>query len=147
MLREGMDGERRWAVFARGSWVNLIHTSYTTSRSATHAFFEPDRDLCLGKAEPVTMDGYPAGSLDHNVPLLVASGLNSKVPELQLESKPKGILLKSELPPLNIKEADMLAQYFEEVDAQGSSWTSVSRDELFRFRIKAVGRVGISGEN
>ena len=48
------------------------------------------------------MDGYPAGSLDHNVPLLVASGLNAALPELQLEGdlKDQGILLKSELPPL-----------------------------------------------
>ncbi|PNY23345.1 Uncharacterized protein TCAP_06725 [Tolypocladium capitatum] len=89
------------------------------------------------------MDGYPAGSLDRNVPFLVASGLNSKVPELQLqdELKDQGILLKSELPPLESKEAGVLEEYLEEIDAQGVSSTGVSRDEPYRFRIKTVGRV------
>lgn len=88
------------------------------------------------------MDGYPAGSLDHNVPLLVASGLSSKPPVLELEGelKDQGILLESELPPLGSKEAEVLGAYFEELDAQGASWTSLSREEPYQFRIKLVGR-------
>ncbi|KAJ6442118.1 glutathione transferase omega-1 [Purpureocillium lavendulum] len=88
------------------------------------------------------MDGYPAGSLDHNVPLLVASGLNSAAPELQLdgELKDQGILLKSELPPLESQEADVLGEHFAEIDSHGKSWTSVARDEPYRFRVRTVGR-------
>lgn len=89
------------------------------------------------------MDGYPAGSLDHNVPLLVASGLNAAPPELQLdgELREQGILLRSSLPPLDTKDAGVLEAYFGEIDAWGRSWTSLARDEPYRFRIKTVGRV------
>ena len=43
------------------------------------------------------MDGYPAGSLDHNVPLIVVLGLNSEAAELPLpaELKGQGIFLQS----------------------------------------------------
>lgn len=90
------------------------------------------------------MDGYPAGSLDHNVPFLVAAGLNAEMNELPLnnELKDQGILLRSELPPLEGKEASVLAQYFKEVDAQGKSWSGVTKDDGHRFRIKTLGRVG-----
>ncbi|KAH7175586.1 Gryzun, putative trafficking through golgi-domain-containing protein [Dactylonectria macrodidyma] len=88
------------------------------------------------------MDGYPAGSLDHNVPFLVAAGLNSETNELPLnaELRDQGILLRSELPPLETKEAEVLAQYFEEIDAQGKSWSGVEREETHRFRIRTLGR-------
>lgn len=89
------------------------------------------------------MDGYPPGSLDHNVPYIVASGLNATTNELPLapELKDQAILIKSELPPLENKEADVLEAYFEEIDSRGSSWKSVERDESYRFRIKTLGRV------
>ncbi|KAH6894420.1 Gryzun, putative trafficking through golgi-domain-containing protein [Thelonectria olida] len=88
------------------------------------------------------MDGYPAGSLDHNVPFLVAAGLNAETYALPLnaELKDQGILLRSELPHLEGKEADVLTQYFKEVDAQGKSWSGVTREEGHRFRIKTLGR-------
>jgi hypothetical protein len=89
------------------------------------------------------MDGYPLGSLDHNVPFLVASGLISAEPELDLEGelRAQGQLIRSALPPLESREAQLLQRYFEEVDHRGSSWTVVPREEPYRFRIKAVGRV------
>ena len=89
------------------------------------------------------MDGYPAGSLDHNVPFLVVSGLNDATPELPLddELKDQAILLRSELPTLETKEAKVLEEYFEEVDDRGKSWVGVQRDEPYRFRIKTIGRV------
>lgn len=89
------------------------------------------------------MDGYPAGGLDHNVPLLVVSGLNDASPELPLggELRDQGILLRSELPTLETKESKALEAYFEEVNEKGNSWVGVERDEPYRFRIKTIGRV------
>ncbi|KAI5464626.1 Gryzun, putative trafficking through golgi-domain-containing protein [Mariannaea sp. PMI_226] len=88
------------------------------------------------------MDGYPPGSLDHNVPFIVAAGLNKETNELPPNAELKGqtILLQSELPPLESKEAEVLEQYFKEVDAQGKSWSGVTREEGHRFRIKTLGR-------
>lgn len=89
------------------------------------------------------MDGYPSGSLEHNVPFLVASGLNSAEPELDLEGElsTQGQLVKSDLPPLRNQEAQVLERYFQEIDDKGTSWTVVPREEPYRFRIKMVGRV------
>ncbi|OAA70247.1 hypothetical protein ISF_02221 [Cordyceps fumosorosea ARSEF 2679] len=88
------------------------------------------------------MDGYPLGSLDHNVPLLVFSGLTSTSSEVELDAslREEAVLLRSDLPPLDSKEAELLAQHFEDVDSEGQSWRGVSRDEPYRLRIKTVGR-------
>lgn len=89
------------------------------------------------------MDGYPVGSLARNVPFLVTSGLNSTPPELDLDGElgNQGILVKSDIPPLETKEAGILEEFFQAVDARGTSWAPVSRDETYRFRVKSVGRV------
>ncbi|KAG5984271.1 hypothetical protein E4U55_005429 [Claviceps digitariae] len=88
------------------------------------------------------MDGYPKDSLDHNVPFLVASGLNDAEPHLDLEGElsSQGLLVKSDLPPLDTRESQLLEKYFEEIDLRGRSWTVVPRDEPYRLRIKTVGR-------
>ena len=89
------------------------------------------------------MDGYPAASLDHNVPFIVASGLNAESPELALDEslREQGLLLKSDLPALESKEAELIDGYLQEIDARGKCWTIFKRDELYRLRIKTVGRV------
>ncbi|KAG5925557.1 hypothetical protein E4U42_004182 [Claviceps africana] len=88
------------------------------------------------------MEGYPQGSLDHNVPFLVASGLNDAEPHLDLagELGSQGLVVKSDLPPLDTRESQLLDKYFREIDSRGSSWTVVPRDEPYRLRIKTVGR-------
>ncbi|KAF7552488.1 hypothetical protein G7046_g7397 [Stylonectria norvegica] len=88
------------------------------------------------------MDGYPAGSLDHNVPFIVAAGLNTTTNELPLEAelRDQAILLRSELPPLTSKEAQVLEQHFDDIDGKGTSWSGVDREERYRLRIKTVGR-------
>ncbi|KAF4345693.1 hypothetical protein FBEOM_351 [Fusarium beomiforme] len=88
------------------------------------------------------MDGYPTGSLDHNVPFLVAAGLNSETNELPLsaELKEQSILLRSELPPVDGEEAEVLTQYFKDVDASAKSWSAFERNEPYRFRIRTTGR-------
>lgn len=89
------------------------------------------------------MEAFPPGSLDHNVPFIAISGLNSNSFELHGsdEWKDQTILIRSELPPLNSREAKVLDEHLEEVDAKGQSWVGVERDEPFRFRIKSTGRV------
>ncbi|PTB68916.1 hypothetical protein BBK36DRAFT_1166792 [Trichoderma citrinoviride] len=92
------------------------------------------------------MDGYPLGSLDHNVPLLVVSGLSSgqdqaeQPPKAKGKANGEGVLLRSDLPPLEGKEASFLEAYFERVNERGKSWTVVTREEPYRVRIKTVGR-------
>ncbi|KAM0251505.1 hypothetical protein ACHAQJ_008126 [Trichoderma viride] len=86
------------------------------------------------------MDGYPLGSLDHNVPLIVVSGLNSDPPEQPPKVNGQGVVLRSDLPPLEGREANFLEAYFGEVDERGASWTVVTREEPYRVRIKTVGR-------
>lgn len=92
------------------------------------------------------MDDYPEGSLDHNVPFLVASGLSPAESRLDL---PTGLtsysqLVKSSLPLLDTKESQILDKYLNEVDARGKSWTSVPREEPYRLRVKTVGRVSFA---
>jgi hypothetical protein len=89
------------------------------------------------------MDDFPEGSLGHSVPLLFVSGLNSADPELPIggDLKDQGILVKSELPHLETREATVLDELFRKVDAAGRSWLGVDRDEKFRFRMKSTGRV------
>ncbi|PFH59552.1 hypothetical protein XA68_12184 [Ophiocordyceps unilateralis] len=90
------------------------------------------------------MDGYPAGSLDHNVPFLVASGLlgAQQLDESQPEEgfEDGSLLLRSSLPPLDDKLAAFLVKHLAQVNAHGMSWTSVSRQEPYRFRVKTVAR-------
>ncbi|KAG6036822.1 hypothetical protein E4U41_005478 [Claviceps citrina] len=88
------------------------------------------------------MDGYPQASLDHNVPFLVASGLNATEPHLDLEGElgSQGLLVKSDLPPLDTRESQFLEKYFGEIDSRGCSWAVVPRTEPYRLRIKTVGR-------
>ena len=89
------------------------------------------------------MNGYPEGSLEHNVPFIVASGLNATANELPLaqELRDNAILIKSELPPLESREADVLEAYFEQVDKKSHTWKGLSKDDSYRFRIKTLGRV------
>jgi hypothetical protein len=89
------------------------------------------------------MNGYPEGGLEHNVPFIVASGLNANTNDLPIaeELRDKAILIKSELPPLKTKESDVLEAYFEEVDKRSYSWKGLQEGETYRFRIKTLGRV------
>jgi hypothetical protein len=93
------------------------------------------------------MDGYPLRSLDHNVPLIVASGLTSSSPEIELDEslRKDGTLLRSDLPPLDTKEAQLLEEFFGDVNEEGKSWVGVAREENYRLRIKTVSRVWTQG--
>jgi hypothetical protein len=93
------------------------------------------------------MDGYPLGSLDHNVPLLIASGLLSTPPQelpLDAELKDQAVLLRSDLPPLDTKEAKVLAQYLGDVDSRQDAWNGRDQGNGYKFKVTTAGRVHIS---
>ncbi|KAH9907439.1 Gryzun, putative trafficking through golgi-domain-containing protein [Xylariomycetidae sp. FL2044] len=89
------------------------------------------------------MDEYPSGSLDHNVPLLVVSGLSTttaKFPLADPELREQGILIRSELPPVGTREARILLRYIREVDAFELPWNSRDTSRKYKFRVRPIGR-------
>jgi hypothetical protein len=90
------------------------------------------------------MDGYPLGSLDHNVPLLVASGLVSAPPRelgLSAELNEQAIPIRSDLPPLDGKAAKVLASYLGDVDSRQDAWNGRDTGNGYKFRVMTTGRV------
>ncbi|KAI5866212.1 Gryzun, putative trafficking through golgi-domain-containing protein [Durotheca rogersii] len=91
------------------------------------------------------MDDYPAGSLDHNVPFLVVSGLGAaptKPPLADHDPREHGTLIRSELPSIDSREARTILRYIQEKDAAGLPWNSDSGDtsKKYKFKIRAIGR-------
>ncbi|KAI1847655.1 hypothetical protein JX266_006507 [Neoarthrinium moseri] len=89
------------------------------------------------------MDEYPAGSLDHNLPLLVVSGLTSGPTKPLLtdpDLKEQSILIRSELPPLDSREAKTILRCIQEADATALPWNPQEGDKKHRFKIKTIGR-------
>lgn len=90
------------------------------------------------------MDDYPAGSLDHNAPLLVVSGLGTGATKPLLvdpDLKEHGILIRSELPPIDGREAKAILHYIQEADATNWPWNTSENTKKYRFKIKTIGRV------
>lgn len=90
------------------------------------------------------MDEYPPGSLDHNVPFLVVSGLGTtptKPPPTDPELRERGILVRSELPPVDTRESRIILRLIQEAGASGLAWASRDNPKRYRFRISTIGRV------
>lgn len=88
------------------------------------------------------MDGYPPGSLDHNVPFLVASGLSSSPPaEEASKGQDKGGVLRSEMPCLEGENADVLHKYLQSINATLPPWAHGDTKTPYRYRVASVGRV------
>ncbi|KAM0278999.1 hypothetical protein ACHAQH_004867 [Verticillium albo-atrum] len=89
------------------------------------------------------MDGYPAGSLDHNLPFIVVAGL-TKAPanELPFDNKLKdqGVLLQSELPCLQTKESEALREYIVSQDASDQPWNPQLVTKPYKLRVALAGR-------
>ncbi|KAK7942816.1 uncharacterized protein PG986_011929 [Apiospora aurea] len=88
------------------------------------------------------MDDYPAGCLDHNAPLLVVSGLGTGATKPLLadpDLKEQGILIRSELPPIDGREAKAILHYIQEADATSWPWNP-TETKKYRFKIKTIGR-------
>jgi trafficking protein particle complex subunit 11 len=96
------------------------------------------------------MDGYPVGSLDHNVPFLVVSGLTSSpAKELSIGTalSEQGILLRSEIDALNTKEAKALEQYFRAIDDRELAWHGQDVGKTYKLRVATTGRVSPEPDN
>jgi hypothetical protein len=90
------------------------------------------------------MDEYPTGSLDHNVPLLVVSGLSTTPTKSLLTDaklKAKSILIRSELPPVDSREGRSILHYIQETDATALPWNSWDASRKYKFKVKTIGRV------
>ncbi|ORY61199.1 Gryzun, putative trafficking through golgi-domain-containing protein [Pseudomassariella vexata] len=89
------------------------------------------------------MDKYPRGSLDHNLPLLVVSGLSTG-PTKPLLTDPdlreQGVLIRSEIPPVESREAKTILQYVQETDATHLPWHSRDVSRKHKFKIRTIGR-------
>ena len=89
------------------------------------------------------MDGYPPGSLDHNVPFLVASGLSSSSsPEPQKEDG--GTTLQSDMPCLEGENARVLHDYLQSIDGTQPPWNLKDKKTPYRYRVASIGRVRLS---
>ncbi|OTB09584.1 hypothetical protein M426DRAFT_82129 [Hypoxylon sp. CI-4A] len=97
------------------------------------------------------MDEYPTGSLDHNVPFLVVSGLGPASrptrsrpgPEDPLTAaglRDQGILVRSELPPVESPEAKTILRCIRERDATELPWNSHDTSRKHKFKIRPIGR-------
>ncbi|KAI2636717.1 Gryzun, putative trafficking through golgi-domain-containing protein [Xylaria nigripes] len=89
------------------------------------------------------MDGYPLGSLDHNVPFLVVSGLgNSPTKPLPIdpELREQGILVRSELPPIDSWEAKVILRFIQDAGSISSLWHSRDNPKRYKFKVRLIGR-------
>ncbi|KAI1141592.1 Gryzun, putative trafficking through golgi-domain-containing protein [Hypoxylon sp. FL0543] len=89
------------------------------------------------------MDAYPAGSLDHNVPFLLVSGLSSasaKSTPTDPLLREQGALVRSELPPIESREAKTILRYIREKDATNLPWNSWDPSRRYKFKIRTIGR-------
>ncbi|XXG95941.1 hypothetical protein Hte_002217 [Hypoxylon texense] len=90
------------------------------------------------------MDGYPAGSLDHNVPFLAVSGLSTALTKPLLTDpvlREQSVLVRSEIPPIDTREAKAILRYIQETDATDLPWHSRDSSRRYKFRIKTIGRL------
>lgn len=89
------------------------------------------------------MDGFPSGSLDHNVPLLLVSGLSTGSTKPLLTDptlKEQSILIRSELAPVDNREAKSILRYIRETDASDLPWNSWDISRKYKFKVKPIGR-------
>ncbi|KAI0152655.1 Gryzun, putative trafficking through golgi-domain-containing protein [Xylariaceae sp. FL1272] len=89
------------------------------------------------------MDAYPSSSLDHNIPLLAVCGLGSSLNSQLLtdpELKERGNLVRSELPPIQSKEAKAILRFIQDADAASLPWAARDANRRHKFKIKTIGR-------
>ncbi|KAI8965050.1 Gryzun, putative trafficking through golgi-domain-containing protein [Daldinia sp. FL1419] len=89
------------------------------------------------------MDDFPEGSLDHNVPFLVVSGLSNsstKPALVDASLREQGILVRSELPSIESREAKIILRCIQEKDATELPWNSRDSSRKYKFKICTAGR-------
>ena len=90
------------------------------------------------------MDEYPACSLDHSIPSLVALGIAVPSSESRLSAtfKEQATLVRSDLPPIESEQGRALLKFIQDRDA--TTLPCTGRDvgtKKHRFRVRAVERV------
>ena len=98
------------------------------------------------------MEVYPEDYVEHNLPLVILSGLGAESNTSEEASERSrslllegGFRIKADAPPLTGSTADELLQAFISRDSSSVSWnsrTTSASDNVGNFRIKRVGRVG-----
>jgi hypothetical protein len=98
------------------------------------------------------MDGYPRGYVEHNLPLLLLSGLGQNSDDGVDDRycyfpRERGLVIKSDLPAVTGTLAKDLLNEFLNADGRNDAWNGVSsksKEGLTGFRIKPVGRVSLT---
>ncbi|KAK1977822.1 Gryzun, putative trafficking through golgi-domain-containing protein [Colletotrichum cereale] len=89
------------------------------------------------------MDGYPVGSLDHNIPHIVLAGLTSTPARdllLKAELRDQAILIRSELPSIEGQDAEALKDYIVRQDGRNRPWNGRDSEKPYKLRITVAGR-------
>lgn len=87
------------------------------------------------------MDGYAPAYIAHNIPLLVVSGLGTDPSPTNARLKEGGVIITSDIAPLESEDAQILLKHFKENDAEGLPWNASEHNEKNKFRVKVIGRV------
>lgn len=90
------------------------------------------------------MDGYPIGSLDHNIPHIVLAGLISSPAKdlpLSAELRDQALLVRSELPSIESHDAETLREYIVRQDGRKHPWNGRDSGKPYKLRITVAGRV------
>lgn len=91
------------------------------------------------------MDGYATQYVAHNLPLLVVSGLGADPSPTNARLKEGGVLITSDVAPLESEDANFILQYFKNNGAENLPWNGYEHSEKNKFRVKVIGRVATDG--
>ncbi|KAF7860847.1 hypothetical protein EAF04_008365 [Stromatinia cepivora] len=86
------------------------------------------------------MDGYATAWVAHNLPLLVVSGLGADPSPTNARLKEGGVLITSDIAPLESEDANYILKYFKTNDAENLPWNGSEHSEKNKFRVKVIGR-------
>ncbi|CCF35884.1 hypothetical protein CH063_07575 [Colletotrichum higginsianum] len=89
------------------------------------------------------MDGYPVGSLDHNIPYIVLAGLASGPARdlpLNAELRDQALLVRSELPSIESQDAEALRDYVVRQDGRNRPWNGRDSGKPYKLRVTVAGR-------
>ncbi|KAK0628924.1 Gryzun, putative trafficking through golgi-domain-containing protein [Bombardia bombarda] len=89
------------------------------------------------------MDEYPAGSLDHTIPFLLALGVSASSTfdsALSPALKEQASLIRSSLPTLETDQAHALLDYIQDRDASQLPCNGRESERRYRFRVRTAER-------
>lgn len=97
------------------------------------------------------MEAYPPEYVEHNLPLVVLSGLgeqqNDAANRSDLPRQESGTKLQTNLPECEGEQANQLLRQFLEFDGTNQPWNASALpgpSGVLKYRIKTIGRVGMA---